>query len=151
MPDSRVAHSSNLRIRRSGYHENGVEVTAALYAHFYNPKGIAHQSPGLRGTSYPGLIRTENCQPQRGCGIHMGSRKYSIIYSLFLALLLTTHSLAANSTLTELKAYPPDINLTSSTDSQRIVLHATYSDGLTRDVTAQAAYQFTNPKLVRLD
>src|SRR6267154_1123326 len=64
---------------------------------------------------------------------------------------ITPRAFAANSTLTELKAYPPDINLTSSTDSQRIVLQASYSDGLTRDVTALAAYKLTNPKLIRLD
>src|SRR5260370_30154270 len=70
---------------------------------------------------------------------------------MFSLCWLTPLAFAANSTLTDLKAYPPDINLTSSTDSQRIVLQATYSDGLTRDVTSQAGYKLSNPKLVRLD
>jgi len=51
---------------------------------------------------------------------------------LFGLTRLTPFTFAASSTLTDLKAYPPDINLTSSTDSQRIVLQATYPDGLTR-------------------
>jgi len=34
-----------------------------------NPNGIPSQSPGLRGTSYPGKGRFASQQPQRGCGI----------------------------------------------------------------------------------
>ena len=33
-----------------------------------NPEGIASLSPGLRGTSYPGLGSGVSFQPQRGCG-----------------------------------------------------------------------------------
>ncbi len=33
-----------------------------------NPNGIPSQSPGLRGTSYPGKDRPEFSQPQWGCG-----------------------------------------------------------------------------------
>ena len=58
---------------------------------------------------------------------------------------------AATSTLTELKAYPPDIHLTSSNAWQRIVVQASYSDGLTRDVSSQASYKLANPKLGRID
>src|SRR5207247_2421519 len=34
---------------------------------------------------------------------------------------------------------------------QRLVVQATYSDGITRDVTDQATYKLVNPKLARLD
>jgi hypothetical protein len=37
-------------------------------APFGNPNGILSQSPGLRGTSYPGSPSTKHPQPQRGCG-----------------------------------------------------------------------------------
>src|SRR6185369_8898378 len=33
-----------------------------------NPNGIPPQSPGLRGTSYPGSSSNKHFQPQRGCG-----------------------------------------------------------------------------------
>jgi hypothetical protein len=33
-----------------------------------NPNGIPSQSPGLRGTSYPGSPSANHFQPQRGCG-----------------------------------------------------------------------------------
>jgi hypothetical protein len=40
-----------------------------------NPKGIATQSPGLRGTSYPGKgAPTAWPQPQRGCGFDQPQR-----------------------------------------------------------------------------
>ncbi len=32
-----------------------------------NPKGIVSSSPGSRGTSYPGRLRWDGHQPQRGC------------------------------------------------------------------------------------
>src|SRR5437016_6141078 len=32
-----------------------------------NPNGIPQQSPGLRGTSSPGVRRRRKQQPQRGC------------------------------------------------------------------------------------
>ena len=37
-------------------------------APFGNPNGIPSQSPGLRGTSYPGSSSTKHAQLQRGCG-----------------------------------------------------------------------------------
>src|SRR5205809_350514 len=57
----------------------------------------------------------------------------------------------SNGDLVELKPYPPEINLTSAKTTQRMVVQATYADGLTRDVTAQASYKVVNPKLTRLD
>ena len=33
-----------------------------------NANGVSSQSPGLRGTSYPGLSFSKFVQPQRGCG-----------------------------------------------------------------------------------
>src|SRR6266550_3580298 len=37
-----------------------------------NPKGILSQSPGLRGTSYPGKTWSDGRQPRRGCGFGSG-------------------------------------------------------------------------------
>src|SRR2546421_8672628 len=33
-----------------------------------SPKGIRQQSPGLRGTSYPGKRKCPSDQPRKGCG-----------------------------------------------------------------------------------
>ncbi len=69
----------------------------------------------------------------------------------FLTLILLT-SCSPNSrppALTELKAYPPDVAL-SSKAVQRIVVQATYADGTTRDVTAEARFQLLDPRLARV-
>src|SRR6266516_555703 len=39
-----------------------------------NPNGIPSQSPGLRGTNYPGSLSLEPPQPQRGCGQSIPAR-----------------------------------------------------------------------------
>ena len=56
---------------------------------------------------------------------------------------------ASNPSLADLEGYPPDISLTSAKSRQRLVVQATYSDGITRDVTDQATYKFVNPRLAR--
>jgi hypothetical protein len=44
------------------------------FAPSWNPNGIPSQSPGLRGTSYPGLSSIKRPQPQRGCGHSVPAR-----------------------------------------------------------------------------
>ena len=43
-------------------------MTLAALAFRFSPNGAASQSPGLRGTRYPGLPFNKHFQPQRGCG-----------------------------------------------------------------------------------
>src|SRR5262245_18890694 len=45
--------------------------------------------------------------------------------------------------------YPPDINLETVRDRQSFIVQLTHTDGITRDVTAQAQVSFANPALVR--
>jgi hypothetical protein len=47
--------------------------------------------------------------------------------------------------------YPPDVNLETARDRQSFVVQATYPDGLTRDVTAEAQISVANPALVKID
>ncbi len=49
----------------------------------------------------------------------------------------------------KIEVFPPDINLTTARDRQLVVVQATYPDGLTRDVTAEADLTLANPALVR--
>src|SRR6266404_5438666 len=44
---------------------------AELYT-IFNPKGIAHRSPGLRGTSYPGNCIHERTNPERVSPSYLG-------------------------------------------------------------------------------
>jgi hypothetical protein len=58
---------------------------------------------------------------------------------------------AAEPALTRLEVAPAEINLQSSRGRQLYTVQATYADGITRDVTAQAKASAANPALVKLD
>jgi hypothetical protein len=51
----------------------------------------------------------------------------------------------------KLEVFPADINLATVRDRQSVVAQATYDDGITRDVTGQAALALGNPALARRD
>lgn len=53
--------------------------------------------------------------------------------------------------LTKIEVSPPAIRLNNARDRQSIVVQATYADGITRDVTAQAALAPADPALLRRD
>src|SRR5437660_225150 len=48
------------------------------FARFENPNGIPAQSPGLRGTSYPGSSSVKPPQPQRGYGQSVPDRGHDL-------------------------------------------------------------------------
>jgi hypothetical protein len=75
----------------------------------------------------------------------------SMIVRCFLAsgLAVLFSSVVAAAELTELRVSPPDINLTTARDRQAVLVQAVYSDGITRDVTAEAAWTIANPAIVR--
>jgi Protein of unknown function (DUF1549)/Protein of unknown function (DUF1553) len=51
--------------------------------------------------------------------------------------------------LTKVEVFPGEIQLTTARDRQSIVVQATFADGITRDVTKDAALNAADPKLVR--
>src|SRR5262249_39658255 len=53
--------------------------------------------------------------------------------------------------LTAVEVFPADVNLNTARSRQSFVVKATYADGLTRDVTADAKVSLANPQLVKLD
>jgi hypothetical protein len=67
-----------------------------------------------------------------------------------LATLLLAGTAMAQSPLTSLEVYPPDINLETSRDLQSVVVQAWFADGLSRDVTAEAKMALANPALAKL-
>src|ERR1051326_5820107 len=60
-------------------------------------------------------------------------------------------NLSASPALTDLQCYPTNITLWSAKSVQRLVVQATYADGITRDVAADATYKVANSKMVRFD
>src|SRR3954468_17925567 len=51
--------------------------------------------------------------------------------------------------IARLEAFPPEVRLTTAGDRQSLVVQATFADGLTRDVTKDAALTLANPAFVR--
>jgi hypothetical protein len=55
----------------------------------------------------------------------------------------------ASAPLQALAVYPPDVQLATSRSRQAFVVQATFADGITRDVTADARVTFSKPDLVQ--
>ena len=75
-------------------------------------------------------------------------RSISISISLFLFLTL------ANAHADEpvaIEVYPPQVQLDSARDRQRLIVQAVYADGRTADVTAAAAFTPSDARLVAID
>jgi hypothetical protein len=72
------------------------------------------------------------------------------IAGLVLGWAVLTGSVRAEA-LATLEVFPPDIHVYTSRARQTFVVKATYADGLTRDVTAEAKASLANPALARLD
>jgi hypothetical protein len=53
--------------------------------------------------------------------------------------------------LVEVKVFPPEVNLATRQDRQSVVVQAIFADGVTKDVTSDAAFAFSNKGLVRLE
>jgi hypothetical protein len=73
----------------------------------------------------------------------------SLLAALALAGSLGTAS--AQSPLTSLEVFPPDVNLETARDRQSFIVQAWFADGLSRDVTAEAKIAIANPALARLE
>src|SRR5665213_496566 len=72
---------------------------------------------------------------------------------LFLGLVVSAVSFADGPALTlaKVEVFPPDVALATNRGRQVFVVQATFADGLTRDVTAEAKSTLTNPALAKLD
>lgn len=76
---------------------------------------------------------------------------FTRLFSTGILILLAATSIQAAARLTEVTIFPTDVRLTTRQDRQSLVLQATFADGVTRDVTAQAAYTFADKSLVRFE
>ena len=78
--------------------------------------------------------------------------KHSLSAGLFLALMcgFLAPASAAETQPTTVKVFPAEVQLTTSRDSQSIVVQALYASGITRDVTKQAKITLADSKLAKL-
>jgi hypothetical protein len=72
-----------------------------------------------------------------------------MIRVLLVTLLSVTAAIGAE--LADLKVFPPEVNLTAKNDHQSVVVQAIYSDGVTRDVTADAAVTLADKVVAKID
>jgi hypothetical protein len=71
-------------------------------------------------------------------------------YLSTLIVLASVNALVmAQSPLSSLEVFPPDINLETARDRQSFIVQAWFADGLSRDVTAEAKVAFANAALVK--
>ncbi len=70
---------------------------------------------------------------------------------LTLTLCCLSGIASAQSPLVQLNVYPSDINLTTNKDRQLVVVQAVHADGITRDVSKEAAMTIANPAICRRD
>jgi hypothetical protein len=68
-----------------------------------------------------------------------------------LSALLAARAQNPGVAISEVNVFPPDVSLTSVRDKQSFIVQATYADGITCDVTAQAKISVANAALVKLD
>ncbi|MCA9248815.1 MAG: DUF1549 domain-containing protein, partial [Planctomycetales bacterium] len=71
--------------------------------------------------------------------------------SLAILLLVAVGAADAAAPWAKLDVYPPDVNLTTSRDMQRVIAVATRADGVTVDVTKQAKFTLADPALAKID
>jgi hypothetical protein len=71
--------------------------------------------------------------------------------TLLLVFASATHCQTPGAVLTGIEISPPEMNLSTSRARQSFVVQALYSDGITRDVTAEAKVLLANPAVAKLE
>ena len=69
---------------------------------------------------------------------------------LMSAGMFAATSFAADAKPTAIKVFPTDVQLTTSRDSQSLIVQAVYANGITRDVTKEAKWTLKNPAFAKL-
>ncbi|WP_440594311.1 DUF1549 and DUF1553 domain-containing protein [Schlesneria sp.] len=77
--------------------------------------------------------------------------RFSPLVPLLTCAMLTLcqNLMAADSPLVQINVYPPEVNLTTHSDRQRVVVQAVQADGITRDIGKEAKFTLANPALCR--
>jgi hypothetical protein len=77
--------------------------------------------------------------------------RYALSTLLILSALVPVRAQNPGVAISEVNVFPPDVSLTTVRDKQSFIVQATYADGITCDVTAQAKVSVANPALVKLE
>jgi len=76
--------------------------------------------------------------------------KISVLSGACAILLLASATSIQAIAPVSIAVFPPDVNMQSARGKQRIIVQASYADGVTRDVTAQAKVTISDPKIAKI-
>ncbi|RLS59233.1 MAG: DUF1549 domain-containing protein [Planctomycetota bacterium] len=76
--------------------------------------------------------------------------KISVLSSACAILLFASATSIQAIAPVSIAVFPPDVNMQSARGKQRIIVQASYADGITRDVTAQAKVTISDPKIAKI-
>jgi hypothetical protein len=76
--------------------------------------------------------------------------KISVLSSACALFLLASASSIQAIAPVSIAVFPPDVNMQSARGKQRIIVQASYADGITRDVTAQAKVTISDSKIAKI-
>jgi len=76
--------------------------------------------------------------------------KISVLSGACAIFLLASASSIQAIAPVSIAVFPPDVNMQSALGKQRIIVQASYADGITRDVTAQAKVTISDPKIAKI-
>ncbi len=83
------------------------------------------------------------------CGLGLAGERAAAAGGTLAPLPDQVFAPAPMAALVGIEVFPGEVALTTARDRQSIVVQATYADGITRDVTAQAAITLADPKVAR--
>jgi len=78
-------------------------------------------------------------------------RSTTFFLTALIAGVATLPALGQEAAVESLRVFPSQVALRTNSDRQLVVVQAVYTDGITRDVSGQAAWTLANPSLVRRD
>ncbi len=76
--------------------------------------------------------------------------KISVLSSACAILLFASATSIQAIAPVSIAVFPPDVNMQSARGKQRIIVQASYADGITRDITAQAKVTISDPKIAKI-
>ena len=76
--------------------------------------------------------------------------KISVLSGACAILLLASATSIQAIAPVSIAVFPPDVNMQSARGKQRIIVQASYADGITRDITAQAKVTISDPKIAKI-
>jgi len=67
------------------------------------------------------------------------------------SLLMLAGSFVSANTLTNIAVFPPEVNIQTNRGMQRVLVQASFDDGITEDVTSKAKITISDPKVAKLE